>query len=117
MSRKQGPDRRTGRQPSNRWRKANAARNRVHQRTVNLRADAIHKLTTALAPTYATIVVEDLNVAGMVKNRRLARVISDAGFGQIRRQLGYKTMWNARDAHHRRTAGIRPRRGVRDVVW
>jgi putative transposase len=47
-----------------------------------------------LARTYGTIVVEDLNVAGMVKNRRLARVISDAGFGEIRRQLTYKTRWN-----------------------
>jgi putative transposase len=95
VSRKQGPDRRTGGQPSNRWRKANAARNRVHHRTVNLRADAIHKLTTALAREYGTVVVEDLNVAGMVKNRRLARAISDAGFGEIRRQLAYKTTWNS----------------------
>jgi putative transposase len=68
-SRKQSPNRRTGAQASNRWRKANAARNRLHHRTVNLRRDAIHKLTTALARTYGSIVVEDLNVAGMVKNR------------------------------------------------
>jgi putative transposase len=61
---------------------------------VNLRRDAIRKLTTALARQYATIVVEDLNVAAMVKNRKLARVISDAGFGEIRRQLTYKTDWN-----------------------
>jgi putative transposase len=54
---------------------------------VNLRRDAIHKFTTNLAREYGTIVVEDLNVAGMVKNRRLARVVSDAGFGQIRRRL------------------------------
>jgi putative transposase len=87
VSRKQGPDRRTGRQPSNRWHQANAARNRVYRRTANLRADAIHKLTTVLAREYGTIVVEDLNVAGMVKSRRLARVISDAGFGKIRWQL------------------------------
>jgi IS605 OrfB family transposase len=94
VSRKQGPDRRTGRQASNRWRKANAARNRLHHRTANLRKDAIHKLTTALAREYGTVVVEDLNVAGMVKNRRLARIVSDAGFGEIRRQLTYKTGWN-----------------------
>jgi putative transposase len=93
-SRKQGPDRRTGRQASNRWRRANAARNRVHHRVTNLRRDAIHKLTTALAREYGSIVVEDLNVAGMVKNRRLARVISDAGFSEIRRQLTYKAAWN-----------------------
>jgi IS605 OrfB family transposase len=94
VSRRQGPDRRTGQRPSNRWRKANAARNRVHHRTVNLRRDAIHKLTTALAREYGTIVIEDLNVAGMVRNRRLARAVSDAGFGEIRRQLTYKTTWN-----------------------
>jgi putative transposase len=94
VSRRQGPDRRTGQQPSNRWRKANTARNRVHHRVTNLRRDAIHKLTTDLARQYGTIVVEDLNVCGMVKNRRLARVVSDAGFGQIRRQLAYKTTWN-----------------------
>jgi len=94
VSRKQGPDRRTGRQASNRWHAANAARNRVHHRVTNLRGDAIHKLTTALARTYGSIVVEDLHVAGMVKNRRLARVISNAGFGRIRRQLAYKTKWD-----------------------
>jgi putative transposase len=61
-SRKQSPNRRTGRQASNRWRKANAACNRVHHRTANLRRDAIHKLTTALAREYGSIVVEDLHV-------------------------------------------------------
>jgi IS605 OrfB family transposase len=94
VSRRKGPDRRTGQKPSNRWRRASEARNRVHYRTANLRRDAIHKLTTSLAAEYGTIVVEDLNVAGMVKNRRLARAISDAGFGEIRRQLAYKTAWN-----------------------
>ena len=94
VSRKRGPDLRTGQQPSNRWRKANAARNRVHHRVTAQRRDAIHKLTTALARQYGTIVVEHLNVAGMVKNRRLALAISDAGFGEIRRQLAYKTGWN-----------------------
>jgi putative transposase len=38
--------------------------------------------------------VEDLNVAGMVRNRKLARHIADAGFGETRRQLAYKTRWN-----------------------
>ncbi|MGX1673339.1 IS607 family element RNA-guided endonuclease TnpB [Streptomyces sp. NPDC055400] len=91
VSRRQGPDRRTGRKPSKRWEKANTARNKVHHRVTNLRADALHKLTTALAAEYGTVVVEDLNVAGMLRNRRLARKIADAGFGEIRRQLTYKT--------------------------
>ncbi|MGX1549102.1 IS607 family element RNA-guided endonuclease TnpB [Streptomyces adustus] len=91
VSRRRGPDRRTGQKPSKRWEKANAARNRLHHRVANLRADALHKLTTAVAAEYGTVVVEDLNVAGMLKNRRLARRIADAGFGEIRRQLTYKT--------------------------
>lgn len=66
---------------------------RVHARTANLRRDAIHKLTTALATGHGTVVVEQLNVAGMVRNRRLARVLSDAGLAELRRQLSYKTAW------------------------
>jgi len=95
VSRRQGPDRRTGRKASKRWEKVNARRNKVHHRVSNLRADALHKLTTALTAEYGTVVVEDLNVAGMLKNRRLARRIADAAFGEIRRQLTYKTQRNA----------------------
>src|SRR5450631_3376281 len=58
------------------------------------RKDAIHKLTTALARKYGTIVVEDLLVSGMLRNHCLAQHVADASFGQIRRQLEYKTAWN-----------------------
>ncbi|KPI17247.1 transposase IS891/IS1136/IS1341 family, partial [Actinobacteria bacterium OK006] len=54
-ARRLGPDRRTGQQPSKRWQCADAARNRVHYRTANLRRDALHKLTTSLAREYGTI--------------------------------------------------------------
>ena len=47
-----------------------------------------------LAARYQTVVVEDLNVAGMTRNRNLARAIGDQGFGAVRRMLGYKTAWN-----------------------
>jgi transposase len=50
----------------------------VHHRTANLRRDGIHTLTTGLAREYGTVVVEDPDVAGMVKNRKLARVVADA---------------------------------------
>jgi putative transposase len=63
-------------------------------RVANLGRDGLHKLTTELATTCNAIVVEDLNVAGMVRNRRLARRVADAGFGELRRQLGYKTTWH-----------------------
>jgi IS605 OrfB family transposase len=95
MSRRTGPDRRTGQRPSRRWQRARDHVSRLHARVGNLRRDALHKLSTSLAATYATIVVEDLNVAGMLRNRRLARHIADAGFGELRRQLTYKTRWNA----------------------
>jgi putative transposase len=94
VSRKSGPDRRTRQEPSKRWVKANRARKRVHWRVANLRRDGLHKLTTGLTNYAGVVVVEDLHVAGMLRNRRLARSIADARFGEIRRQLGYKTSWN-----------------------
>ncbi|MFC4998209.1 IS607 family element RNA-guided endonuclease TnpB [Dactylosporangium cerinum] len=94
MARRQGPDRRTGRAPSRRWRRASARLGRAHARVADLRRDGLHKLTTRLACTYGTVVVEDLHVAGMLRNRSLARHIADAGFAEIRRQLGYKTVWH-----------------------
>jgi IS605 OrfB family transposase len=53
----------------------------------------LHKLTTRLAAEFGTIVIEDLNVAGMVKNRRLARHVGDASFAEFRRQVEYKSAW------------------------
>jgi putative transposase len=94
VSRRQGPDRRTGQAPSNRWRRADAARNRAVGKVSDQRRDGTHKVTTRLAAEYGTVVVEDLHVAGMVRNRRLARHVADAGFGEIRRQLTYKTAWH-----------------------
>jgi IS605 OrfB family transposase len=94
VSRKTGPDRRTGQRPSNRWQRACARLGRTHARVANLHRDGLHKLTTRLTREHATIVVEDLNVAGMLRNRRMARHIADAGFAEIRRQLAYKTSWN-----------------------
>jgi putative transposase len=66
---------------------------RVHARAANVRWDGLHKLTTRLATQHGTVVVEQLNVAGMVRNRRLARALSDTGMGELRRQLAYKTTW------------------------
>jgi putative transposase len=84
---------RTAKGSSNR-RKAAARVARIHSRVTNVRSDVLHKATTDLARRYATIVCEDLNVAGMLANRRLARAIADQGFGAARRMLAYKTTWN-----------------------
>jgi putative transposase len=93
-SRRQGPDRRTGRKPSNRWQRASAALGRAHGRVADQRKDGLHKLTTRLASEFGTVVIEDLNVSGMMKNRRLARRVADASFGELRRQLEYKAAWH-----------------------
>jgi putative transposase len=66
---------------------------RVHARVTHIRRDALHKLTTDLATNHATVVVEHLNVAGMTRNRRLARALADTGMSELRRQLSYKATW------------------------
>lgn len=54
------------------------------------RRDGLHKLTTRLVREHDTIVIEDLHVAGMVRNHRLARAISQLGIAEFRRQIEYK---------------------------
>ena len=58
-------------------RKSAAKLARIHARVANIRADVLHKGTSALAREYETVVVEDLNVSGMTRNRKLARAIAD----------------------------------------
>jgi len=64
---------------------------KLHYKIRNIRYDAIHKLTTQMSTHFSTIVIEDLHVRGMVRNRRLSRSISDMGFYEFRRQIEYKS--------------------------
>lgn len=64
-----------------------------HYRVSCIRKNALHQATCVLAKSYGTIVIEDLNLKGMVKNRKLSQAISDVGFGEFRRQLEYKSKW------------------------
>ncbi|RAO10503.1 putative transposase [Micromonospora noduli] len=88
------PDRRVRRVGSNRWARAQQELSRAHARVVGLRRDGLHQFTTRLTREHGTVVVEDLNVAGMLRNRRLARHVADASFAEVRRQLTYKSEWN-----------------------
>ena len=65
---------------------------RLHARVAAVRSDFTHKLTTRLCRENQTVVIEDLHVKGMLANHRLARSLSDIGFGRIRRQLEYKAL-------------------------
>jgi putative transposase len=63
---------------------------RVHERVSNVRQDYLHKLSRKLVDENQVIVVESLNTKGMVRNHKLAKAISDVGWGMFVNFLSYK---------------------------
>jgi putative transposase len=77
---------------SNRRAKAKLAVARLHKRIADQRAAVCHEVSDMLTRRFDAIVIEDLAVKNMVRNRSLARAISDAGFGMLRRTIEYKAV-------------------------
>ncbi|MCC5666248.1 transposase [Nostoc sp. CHAB 5784] len=72
------------------WKKAQIQIAKLHAKIRNIRSYSLHKLTTLLAKNHGTVVIENLNVSGMMANHKLSKAIADMSFFQFRRQLTYK---------------------------
>ena len=66
---------------------------KTHEKIANQRKDFLHKTSDAITKRYDTVCIEDLNVAGMLKNHKLARSINDCGWGMFEQFLKYKSDW------------------------
>ena len=83
-----------GKKKSNNYRKLSVKLSNAQRKVADIRRDFIQKATTILTTHYAHIALEDLNVKGMTRNHRLAQSVSDVSFGELCRQIEYKSQLN-----------------------
>lgn len=71
---------------------------RLHEKIANIRNNHLHQITSKIVSENQTICLEDLNVKGMMKNRKLAKSVADVSFCEFVRQIVYKSGWYGRTA-------------------
>jgi hypothetical protein len=87
---------------------------REHHRVASIRRSFLHEVSSQLAKTHSGLALEDLPVANLIHNKRLARAITDAAWSEFARQLRYKTAWLGATWWYASAGSPRPRpvRGV-----
>ncbi|ABA57686.1 Transposase, IS605 OrfB [Nitrosococcus oceani ATCC 19707] len=70
---------------------------RIHARIKDSRRDFLHQISSTLIHENPVICLEDLNIQGMLRNRRLSKAVADCGLYELRRQMEYKAAWYGRD--------------------
>lgn len=78
---------------SNNYKKAKLQRAKAYEKVMRIRKHIINEITTELTKTKSVLVIENLNVSGMMQNHHLAKAISDVSFSEFRCQLEYKSSW------------------------
>lgn len=82
---------------SARWKKQRLVVAKVHEKIASSRKDFLHKLTTKIVSENDVICLEDLNVSGMMKNRKLSKAVADVGIFELTRQIKYKAQWYGKE--------------------
>jgi putative transposase len=85
---------------SNRYNKQKLKVANIHKKISNSRIDNLHKVSTELIKKYDNIILEDLNIKGMIKNHKLSKHITDASWGKFVELLTYKAKWNNKNIIH-----------------